>query len=117
MSMSAKPNGFTLIELIVTVAIVAILARIAYPIYQDQVTRARRAEGKAALLKAAQLQERNYVNGDPTVVNSAPIYLDNGKLPLLFGLAQNAVVYSGENPALATGWYTITVDAWPNAGC
>ena len=117
MRLNSRQYGFTLIELIVAVVIVAILARIAYPVYQDQVNRARRAEGKAALLKAAQLQERNYTNGDPNVANSSPRYVDSGVLAQLFGLANGAVIYSGENPGTATGWYTITVDAWPNAGC
>lgn len=111
-----KAGGFTLIELIVAVVVVAILARIAYPIYQDQVNRSRRAEGKAALLKAAQLQERNYVNGDPNVANSAPTYVTSAVLAQLFGLANNATIYSGENPSSAQGWYTITVDA-AAAGC
>lgn len=115
--MRASRAGFTLIELMIAVAIVAILAAVAYPAYQDQVTRSRRAEGKTALLKAAQLEERNYINGDPTVANSPPTYLDSGKLPLLYGLAQGAVIYSGENPALNTGYYTITVNAIPSGAC
>ncbi|HDY84707.1 MAG TPA: prepilin-type N-terminal cleavage/methylation domain-containing protein, partial [Methylophaga sp.] len=37
-----KKNGFTLIELMITVAIVAILAAIAYPSYQDSVRKTKR---------------------------------------------------------------------------
>ena len=114
--MSMRANGFTLVELIVAVVIVAILAKVAYPIYQDQVNRSRRAEGKAALLKAAQLQERNYVNGDPNVANSPPTYVTSAVLAQLFGLANNATIYSGENPGSAQGWYTITVAA-PTPTC
>lgn len=58
-----KPSlhaGFTLIELLVTIAIVAILATIAYSSYQDQIMRSRRAAGAACLQERAQLMERFY---------------------------------------------------------
>ena len=44
----------------ITVAIVAILAAVAYPSYLDQVRRGNRAEAKAALMENAQFLERNY---------------------------------------------------------
>ncbi|EGF33956.1 Type IV pilus biogenesis protein PilE [Oxalobacteraceae bacterium IMCC9480] len=51
-------NGFTLIELMITVAVIAILAAVAYPSYVEQVNKSRRAEGKSAILQTASLQER-----------------------------------------------------------
>jgi type IV pilus assembly protein PilE len=53
-------QGFTLIELMITVAIVAILAAIAYPSYSEQVARSRRGDAQAALLDTAQWIERQY---------------------------------------------------------
>lgn len=53
-------RGFTLIELVVVVAIIGILAAIAYPSYQDSVRKSRRADAKAAVLELAQWMERNY---------------------------------------------------------
>ena len=50
--------GFTLIELMITVAIVGILAAIAYPSYQDSVRKGKRAEGRTALIDFLQQQER-----------------------------------------------------------
>lgn len=44
----------------ITVAIIGILAAIAYPSYQDSVLKGRRAEGRAALLNLLQQQERYY---------------------------------------------------------
>lgn len=50
--------GFTLIEVLIAVAIVAILATIAYPSYRESIARGQRAAAKAALLEDAQFLER-----------------------------------------------------------
>lgn len=53
-------RGFTLIELMIVVAVVGILAAIAYPSYTDSVRKARRSDGTAALMNAAQRMEVYY---------------------------------------------------------
>jgi type IV pilus assembly protein PilE len=51
-------GGFTLIELMIVVAIVAILASIAYPAYTSSIIKGRRAQGRTALAELLQQQER-----------------------------------------------------------
>ncbi|MGR8950254.1 MAG: type IV pilin protein [Gammaproteobacteria bacterium] len=53
-------RGVTLMELMIVVVIVGILASIAYPAYQDYGRRAKRAEGRGALLDATTRLERYY---------------------------------------------------------
>lgn len=66
-----RQEGFTLIELMSAVAIVGILAAIAYPSYQSYVEKTRRGQAQADLLELAQLMERRFsANFDYRAVDS-----------------------------------------------
>ena len=57
-NISRQQRGFTLIEVMIVVAIVGILTAIAVPSYNEYIRRGHRAEGRAGLLQAAQWMER-----------------------------------------------------------
>ena len=53
-----QTKGFTLIELMITVAVVAILASIAYPSYMNSVVKSRRGEAQSVMLDVSQRQQQ-----------------------------------------------------------
>mgnify|MGYP003671127823 CR=1 FL=1 len=53
-------KGFTLIEIMIVVAIIGILVAVAYPSYQDSVQKSRRTDGKSVVVDTAALQEKWY---------------------------------------------------------
>lgn len=55
-----RANGYTMIEVMIVLIILAILAAIAFPSYQESIVKAKRTEGRAALMKGMQQQERYY---------------------------------------------------------
>ena len=65
--MKFQTKGFTLIELMIVVMVVGILAMIAIPAYQGQVTKARRGDAQAVLLSLSNAMERYYTQNNTFV--------------------------------------------------
>ncbi len=105
--MRVRQWGFSLLELMIVVAVIGILAMIALPNYIDQVEKGRRAEGRAALLTVAQAQERFYTANGSYAANLGSINAND--LPTInnvTGLTEN-----GYYTVSTTGGTTFTVTA------
>lgn len=92
-------QGFTLIELMITVGIVGILAGIAYPSYQDSVMKSRRADVKGVLLGLANAMERHFTetNSYLGAAGTTAIPADTGA-PRIYSI-----------PKETASFYTVTI--------
>jgi type IV pilus assembly protein PilE len=95
--MPTRPQGVTMIELLIVVVIVAITASAAVPSYRRYVLRAHRVEAKTALLNLATAQEKFHLQNNgyagPAALATAP--------PDGLGLTGTT----------GNGWYTIAITA------
>jgi len=91
-----RQNGFTLLELLIVVAIMGILSAIALPAYQNSVLRSGRAEAKTELLQVASDQERYFSNFNTYVDDALPL---------------NAPLVAGRDRTTQNALYTISVEA------
>lgn len=66
-------RGFNLIELIIVVAIISILAAVAFPSYQDSVRKSNRTDGQSALLEMISRMERSFYNENTYTTNLAKL--------------------------------------------
>jgi type IV pilus assembly protein PilE len=97
---TSAQRGFTLIELMITVAIVGILAAIAYPSYTNYVLRGYRSEGLAMLSDAAARMERFYAQNNTyagatlATLGITNANSPNGRYTLSLPAAATATTYS-----------------------
>jgi type IV pilus assembly protein PilE len=115
------PNGFSLIELMIVVAIVGILGSIALPAYSTYIARGNRAAAKAQLMQAAQYMQRFYAANDNYSIDRANANAVWTVMPANFrrAPAEGTQIYDlsdvGTNPSTATAT-TFTLIMRPLAG-
>ncbi|MEN8168655.1 MAG: type IV pilin protein [Pseudomonadota bacterium] len=103
-----KNNGFTLIEMMIVVAIIGLLASIAWPNYQQYLKKSARTDAKTALLGLQQAQEKLRANCS---VYGTILGIDNDCTP---GDAANTTVnYSAET---LERWYDIDITSANSTG-
>lgn len=100
-------RGFTLIEMLIVIAIIGVLAAIAYPTYTQFIERARRADARAVLLEAAQFMERRFTESRSYVGITLPTSLSAAP-------REGAAWYSIAASNLTATTYTLT--ATPRSG-
>ncbi len=103
--MTTKQTGFTLVELMIVVAIVGILAGIGYPSYSAYIIDNNRNGAKAALYKAQLLQEQYYLDNGQYATSLA-----SGAADTLFdaGWRDSSDYYTfALDPSSSTSSYTL----------
>lgn len=108
---AARRGGFTLIELLVALTIVAILAAVAYPTYQDQIRKGRRAAAQAFLVDTANRQQQYLLDARSYATGAGAIAALSLTVP-----TDVAPFYTVEvTPAAATNPPTYQIQATPIA--
>jgi type IV pilus assembly protein PilE len=108
-----RAGGFTLIELMVTVAIAAVLASIALPSYLSSVRKSHRTEARTALLNLASLTERMYSTTNSYLNGAALLPTDVGYSGTAWPINVGSNYYSVNATVTAT---TFTFTATPATG-
>ena len=105
-------TGFTLIELVIAIAVVGILASIAYPSYVNQMRQTRRADCEAALMQLAGVMERDFSrNNQYQDLIAAGSF--SGQCPIDGGTAAYTLDYQA---LTATSYNLRATPAGPQAG-
>jgi type IV pilus assembly protein PilE len=86
-----RARGVTLIELLITVAIVSIIAAIAIPSYNTYILRTHRTEAKSALLNMASMEERLYSTTNFYTLNATQLG------------------YAAASPIVGSGYYQVSI--------
>ncbi len=106
-----RQAGFSIIELMIVVAIIGLLAGIGIPSYREHVTKGKRAEGKAALIAAASRLERYYTQNNcyPSPSCGSPVSSDSAAALTNTGING----FSGDAADTSKAAYNISLTVTP----
>lgn len=103
-------KGFTLIELMIAVAIIGILAAVAYPAYQNSIIKGNRAAAKTFLMEVSQKEAQYLLDKRAYTTSLDDLGLTSSTIPLEFSRHYTAaIVVTGPPPGY-------TIRATPIAG-
>jgi type IV pilus assembly protein PilE len=101
-------KGFTLIELMITVAIIGALAGIALPSYLESIKKTKRSDAKTELLSFAGALERQYLrSGNYTSILDEPDCSSK--------CHPNVAIFTASKEAIDSYAFTVTIDTSDNS--
>ena len=104
-----QQKGFTLIELMITVAVIGILAAVALPSYNQYVARAKRAEARAEVLRAEGWMERYFTENNRYSSTAAAPTTNPTAFTTNFGtVPKSGTAYYNISLTVSSTGYTIT---------
>jgi len=116
MMQPGKQAGYSLLELLAVITIIALLASFAVTSYQNSIRKARRADAKAVLMETALFMERNYTEANRYDLDAAGNTIDNSALPHTEAPADGNRKFYDIQFLGTPGTHTFTIDAVPKNG-
>lgn len=109
-----RSRGFTLIEVMIVVAMVAILASLALPSYREYIRRSSREAAQSELVELAAIQEKIYLNANAYATSVSTAY--NGQATGGLGVPSGLSRDSRYGLSVAVNGASFTLTAAPVAG-
>ncbi len=99
-----KEAGFTLVEILIVIAILCVLVAIALPAYQNSIIRSGRAEAKGELMIVASDQERFFSSNNVYAVDATPLVTTDDTTRTTENGLYQITVAAGTTGAIATSF-------------